>query len=498
MIATGQKLIRTALLAVVLLCCGAPSLHAERVAVVPLADLSLGDNGVNQSVTRELSSRLELLGATLVPETEVVEFLSNNRLRGTGYLDTFTIKKMGHDLDCSLLLLGTVTEIGGTDPTFGIALQAYNTETGKAIWARTSATSLREQVKMLGLGQPEQVAELKPLVFDELLGSLRKRVSTKIMPLNRLYQLDRIEISPAFAKGGSEVEGVVKIRFIDTLPERIAVETSAGPAYLFRDAAADTYRGRWRAPLEEGAYQVSLRLEWKSQRAPERLLNVAGYEVISESPGLSIEIKKGVQTGEVIAFRDHILILPRLTRTKPMTRWMLEIKNEDGEVLVREEHEGNLPERMVWDGRGGSRSRLANGTYEIILHVWDLAGNHSVDARLVALQASALPVTVTTFNENGKNFLRVESVSEKGFPLTSWTLDATSRQGESLLRVEGSDLPVKIELPPMEGEPDLLYNFEGSDFLGNRLRLEKKEALRPANEPKSTSSAPAKAWVTDF
>ena len=490
-------LLRLGLLVSLFFCCP-PLLQAERVAVVPLADLSQGDNGVNLPLTQELSSELELLGATLVPAAEVINFLSDNRLRGTGYLDTFTIKKMGLDLECSLILLGTVTEAGGNDPAFGISLQAYSGETGRALWAGTSATSLKEQVRIFGLGQPEQEDELKSQIFGTLLDSLRKKVSGRIMPLNRLYQLDRVEISPAYAKGGDEVEGVVKIRFVDQRPERIAVETANGSAYLYRDTAIDSYRGRWRAPLDEGFYQVSLLLEWGGRRPFERLPDVAGYQVVNESPELKLEIKKGVPTGEVIAFRDHLLILPRLTRSKAMTRWMLEIKNEDGEVLVQEEHEGNLPERMVWDGRGGSRSRLANGTYEIILHAWDLAGNHSVDARLVALQASALPVTVSTFNEKGKTYLSIASAGEKGFPLTSWTLDATSRQGDPLLKLSGDELPVKIELPPEASEQEILYNFEGSDFLGNRLRLENKELIRPEAEAKPASGAPAKAWVTDF
>ena len=68
------------------------------------------------------------------------------------------------------------------------------------------------------------------------------------MPLNRLYQLTGAQISPAYAKGGTPVEGVFKIRFLDARPARIAVETEGGPAYLYQDADKDTYRGTWSAP----------------------------------------------------------------------------------------------------------------------------------------------------------------------------------------------------------------------------------------------------------
>jgi len=485
-------------LVLLILFCGASPLHAERVALLPLADLSQGDNGLNLSLTRELAEALELLGATLVPEPDVLSFMASNRLRGAGYVDSFTVKKMGRELHCSLVLIGTITELGGADPGMGLTLMAFDAESGRTVWAKTSATSLGEQVTMLGVGQPELVDDLKAGMFDDLLGSLRKKVSGRILPLNRLYQLAGVQVSPAYAKGGSEVEGVVKIRFIDSQPARISIETEQGRTYLYRDAANDTYRGRWNAPLREGAHSVSLALEWGRNRSVERIENVAGYEVINESPQLSLEIKKGIQTGEVIAFRDHLLILPRLSQSKPMTRWLLEIKNEDGEVLVREEHEGNLPERMVWEGRDGSQRKMANGTYEIVLHAWDLAGNHSVDARMVALQASALPVTVATFNENGKTFLRVETADEKGFPLSSWSLDATSLQGESLVTVEGTDLPVMIELPPLNGKDSFFYNFEGEDFLGNRLRMAKKKMEVSGGNEKPAEAVSAKSWVSDF
>jgi hypothetical protein len=439
-----------------------------------------------------------LLGATLVPEADVLSFMAGNRLRGAGYVDSFTVKQMGRDLHCSLVLLGTITELEGADPALGLTLMAFDAESGRLVWAKTSATSLGEQVTVLGVGQPEQVDELKAGLFDDLLGSLRKKVSTRIMPLNRLYQLAGVQISPAYAKGGSEVEGVVRIRFLDAHPARISIETEHGPVNLYRDTAGDSYRGRWRAPLQEGNYSVSLGLEWGRNRSVERVENVASYMVINESPQLSLEIKKGIQTGEVIAFRDHLLILPRLARSKPMTRWLLEIKNEDGEILVREEHEGNLPERMVWEGRDGSRRKMANGTYEIVLHAWDLAGNHTVDARMVALQSSALPVTVATFNENGKTFLKIETSDAKGFPLSSWSLDATSLQGEALVKIEGTDLPAMIELPPLEGEDSILYNFEGADFLGNRLRMNKKQVDLFCAEAKPAEGASAKSWVTDF
>ncbi len=485
-------------LVVFVLFCGVSPLHAERVVLLPLADLSQGDNGLNLDLTRELGGALELLGATLVPEADILSFMASNRLRGAGYIDAFMVKKIGLELHCSLVLLGTVTEVGGADPGLGLTLMAFDAESGRSVWAKTSATSLGEQVTMLGVGQPEKVDDLKATLFSELLGSLRRQVSSRIMPFNRLYQLAGVQISPAYAKGGSDVEVVIKIRFLDTHPAKILMEMDQGLIPLYRDRATDSYRGRWNAPLQEGAYPVSLVLEWGRNRSVERLENVSSYEVINESPQLKLEIKKGIQTGEVIAFRDNLLILPRLVKSKPMTRWLLEIKNEDGEVLVREEHEGNLPERMVWEGRDGSRRKMANGTYEIVLHAWDLAGNHSVDARMVALQASALPVTVATLNENGKTFLRVETTGEKGFPLTSWSLDASSLQGDSLVKIEGTDLPVMIELPPLEGKDAILCNFEGADFLGNRLRMEKKKVEIAGDDKKPAEGVSAKPWVADF
>jgi hypothetical protein len=71
-------------------------------------------------------------------------------------------------------------------------------------------------------------------------------------------------------------------------------------------------------------------------------------------------------------------------------------------------------------------------------------------------------------------------------------------QGEELLEIEGKELPVMIELPDLEGREAIQYNFEGTDFLGNRLRLDKKKVELGAGAPAASSGAPAKSWVSDF
>ena len=178
MIKASKSRIRLWPLITLLLLGIASTLHAERVVILPLADLSQGDNGLNLPLTRELSDALEQMGADLVPEIDVMSFMAANRLRGAGYLDVFMIKKMGLELHCSVVLIGTITELGGGDPALGLSLTAFDAESGKAVWAKTDSTSLGEQVRMFGVGQPGSVEDLKQPLLADLLGSLRDKVSS--------------------------------------------------------------------------------------------------------------------------------------------------------------------------------------------------------------------------------------------------------------------------------------------------------------------------------
>ena len=149
-----------------------------------------------------------------------------------------------------------------------------------------------------------------------------------------------------------------------------------------------------------------------------------------------MEIKKGIKVGQRLALRDHLLILPRLDNLRPMAGWALEIKTVEGETKVYEEHDGDLPERMVWEGRGADGFKLPNGVYDLILEVWDLAGNRSSDTRRVVLQASAPKIDATITYAGGKASLNLAARGLYEFPLISWQAELRSMSGNLLTKGE--------------------------------------------------------------
>ncbi|MBN1930616.1 MAG: hypothetical protein JW786_03285 [Desulfobacterales bacterium] len=486
---------------------------AERIVVLPLADVSQGDNGVNMAFTHEIREMLQgQEDLDILDENQVVQFMVKNRIRFSGYIDSFMARKIGRDLGCDLVLLGTITEMGGIkDPAVGLTLSVMDTNEGIPVWAGTRAMSLSETVRAMGIGQPQTLNDLKKILLEDLFEELNRKLDSRISRAKRPYQLVSLQLSPEYIKGGKLVDCRLKIRFLETPPERIAVETEAGKMYLYPDERSSGYRGYLASRSDEGCYPVSLILEWKD-RPTERIPKIAAYNVINEAPRLVMDVKKGLQLGDLIAFRDYLIFFPKLEEPRPLTRWAVEINNEKGDTIIREEKEGNLPSRLVWEGRDAHKRKLDDGFYSFCLNVWDAAGNHAAVTKELALQSTVPPVNIAASYRQGKTYLEI--ISEEGHsdvPLGSWTLNVASAEGQALISKEGHQLPALIDL--QQGlKPDInqmiksVANSSGSiycdievkDRLGNRFRIRKKEIQLKSQKAVKELEKNTSSWTEDF
>lgn len=470
---------------------------AQRVALLPLADFSRGLDGVNLPFTQVVENSLKNLGIDMVPQEQVLQFMAETRLRSFSYLDSFSVQKLGKELKCAVVLLGTVTEIGGRNPVLGLTFTALDTVSGNPVWSETGATSILEHAHLLAINEPKTELELAGPLLENLLQHLWGTVEEGAIPNERSYQLTGMQLFPAYVRGRQRIEASLKIDFLHAQPVEIAVESPTGKIYLQQDARTGIYRGQLISPEGDGVYPLDLILEWGTGRFEERVENLSSFQVINQPPGLKIEVKKARPVDGLLAFRTHILVLPRILDLKPMARWALEIRDAAGSLLALQEYEGDMPERMVWEGRGSDGSLLGDGEYEIVLHVWDLAGNQSSDSCRVAMQRNAPKIKVETFARHGKNLLRVAAVERVVFPLENWTLDLETQQGETLLQVAGVELPQVLELPPPNDDEKLFFNFFGRDCLGNRVEMVHRELLVPQLTA-ADKKRKADAWVQDF
>lgn len=490
----------TLLLCLALLCAlssGRPVAAAQKVVLMPLADISKGENGVNLAFTKVVETELKQLGIEQASRSAVKLFMVKNKVRNYRHLDSYLIKKIGTEFDCSLVLLGTITEMDEANLKAAITFTALDAANGVPVWSGSLATSLDEQPRMFAVGDPQSVVELIRPLLQETLEPLKEITAQNERMERRDYQLLGLELFPGYVQGGQAVKANLKIRFLGERPNLIAAESSIGKSYLQYNIRTDTYQGEWFAPREEGAYKVDLQFEWGRERTVETLSGVASYEVINQPPGLNIEIKKGMKIGQRLAFRDHVLILPRIDNLRPMAGWALEIENKAGEVLVYEEHEGDMPERMVWEGRGSDGFRLPNGAYMLTLEVWDLAGNHSSDSCWVTFQASAPKVNGTVKQDAGKAVLTLTAGGRFEFPLTEWQAVLRSKTGKLLVKGQGKNLPATLSFLPVADETEVYLDVDGIDMLGNRLKS-KRQKLPLAKVKKQIVEKQAESWVQDF
>lgn len=489
----------TLLLSLVLLCvlCSSLPVAAQKVVLMPVADISKGENGVNLTFTKMIETELKQLGVEQVSRSDVKLFMVANKVRNYRHLDTYLVKKIGTEFGCSMVLLGTITELDESKLKAAITFTALDATNGVPVWSGSLATSLEENPRMLALGEPQSVVELVRPLLQETLAPLIEITAQNEKMERRDYQLLGLELFPGYVQGGQPVKANLKIRFLGERPNLIAVESSVGRSYLQYNIRTDTYQGEWFSPREEGSYKVSLQFEWGRERTVEMLSNVASYEVINQPPGLEIEVKKGITIGQRLAFRDHILILPRIDNMRPMAGWALEIKNQAGDVLVYEEHDGDMPERMVWEGRGSDGFRLVNGAYNLTLDVWDLAGNRSSDSLWVALQASAPQISGAVKVDAGKGVLTLTATGRFEFPLTEWQAELRSKTGKLLVEGQGENLPATLSFLPAADETEVYLDVNGVDMLGNRLKS-KRQKLPLAKVKKQIEEKQAESWVQDF
>jgi hypothetical protein len=484
-------------LAILLQIAGSGSALAQKTVLLPVADLSRGENGLHLGLTRTVMSALERIGLEVAPMGDVLRFMSDNKVRSYHYLDSFLIQKIGRDLNAQLVLMGTVTETAGRTPAIGLSFTAYETARGAPIWGETAATSIREQAGVLGLGEPAGVEDLANPLIDQILGEFHKNVYGGFIPEVREYQLVGMQVTPAYVQGGSRIEARLKIRFLGSHPKLIGARSAAGQTYLLHDKKTNTWQGSWAAPKEEGSYPIDITLEWEPDTDVETLQEVARYVVINEPPGLTLEIKKGQRIGTDLAFNNHLLILPRLGKVSPLARWGLEILTEDGIRVVQEEHEGDIPERLIWEGKGSDGFKLANGAYDIVFHVYDLAGNHSEASRRVVFQSAPpkIRAEVQVIESEGRLELRTDGAFT--YPLVNWSAEIKSMTGTTLLQESGNDLPVTLKFKPVEGEENAFLTLTGEDQLGNRLRIARQKLPLVEGEAEIEEQE-AKSWVQDF
>lgn len=477
---------------------------AASVAVFPLQELGGGRNEVNLPFTRALNEKLAANGNDITRHETIIAFMSHNRIRTVGYLETFHITRVREELGAAFVLLGTVSQKKERpQPSMGLTLQLVRTSDARIVWSYVGHYSAGDERRPLGIGEPKSIADLQPLLLNDVLARWPWEIVGEVQKAG-VISIDTTVLQPAQVRPGAEVYGRVRLRNA-WLPGRAPRVFFKADEQLYAARTLDdgqTYEAAWIAGEKDGRFPVTLILEWPLYGRSETAL-LGSYLVDGVAPLFEIELR-GVQIfeGEPV-FRDELVILPRPLVRKPLARWRLAFVDLGGKVLGADEGSGNLPERFIWQGRDGFGGTVSDGTYEVVLQAWDKTGNMAKVTHKVTRMRSAPGVELAIARSGQEMVVDLEKRDDK-VPLSYWRMEMWTKEGKLLSQSEGNELPAKIDvsLPAAEQDAEIEGILVVRDVLGNLSRL-KVEDLLPKIDPKAAvkeekPAAASEKWVDEF
>ncbi len=469
---------------------------AAKVAVMPIEDLGTGVNGVDVHLTNLLIDDLRSMGIEVVPPEEVMDFLVSNRIRTTGYLSTYYVLRLREQLGADLVLVGSVCQKNEKAPmALGVALNLIRTDDSRVVWSGVKGLSRSDLVKVLGLDEPSSTQEIISLLAKEVLSTWPEDIEQTMVRMP-VFQIRSVSIWPKYVTPGEEVACRVHLRPMKGKSPEVFLDVKGiGKIPMSKDGRLG-YVAVWRAPNQDGKYPVDLIFRWPSGRIKTAILG--SFSVDSTAPKVSLDLK-GIRLGDSVAFRDRILAIPKLLHPEPISRWEISVENDDGDVFIREDGYGHLPEKFVWRGQTGGGNKVSQGVYRMVLKVWDKADNMAQCYQRVAVVTSPPSMTLQVRREGGD---MVVDIGHQGkVPIAFWRVEMRSEDGRVLKASEGDELPVQIGLAvPTKKDHKIECVVMLKDVLGNAVRREIKDltVLAGKNDTSRSAEIGQGTWVTEF
>jgi TolB-like protein len=482
-----------------------PSVAAAsaKVAVFPLQELGDGRNQVNLPFTRALVERLTKSGNDVVSLDTVIAFMAHNRIRTVGRLETFYISRVREDLGAAFVLLGTVTqEKKIPEASFGLTLSLVRTNDARTVWSYVGSFSTSDERRILGIDEPQSVADLHPLLLEDISGRWPWKIINEIQQAGSI-SIDSMALGPAQVRPGGEVHARVRLRDVWRAGHAPRVFFKADDQLYPATGSDDghTFKATWVAGEKDGNFPVTLVLQWPLYGRTENSM-LGTYVVDSTEPLFDIDLRGVTLKDGKPVFHQSVVIVPRLLVHKPLARWRLSFHSEEtGRQVGALDGRGNLPERFIWQGRG-QEGVEPDGTYKVVLKAWDEAGNSASASREVVLDRSIPQVKMSLSKSDDGMVVQLDDQGK--VPLSYWRMEMWTKEGKFLTQAEGKKLPVKIGVDLSEADRN--QTIQGfvivRDVLGTRVRRKVEDLLpKLTPKPKAEKKKPAglsKSWVDEF
>lgn len=482
---------------------------APAIAVFPFQELEQGRNGANLPFTKVLNERLAEAGNHIIGLDTVIAFMANNRIRTLGHLETLHISQVRGELGAAFVLLGTVEQRKERpEPTLGVTLNLVRTSDARTIWSMTTSLSTGEDRKVLGIGEPQSTAEIQPLLIDKIIDQWPWQRINEVRQVGTI-NVETMSLTPRDLPPGREVHCGVRLH--ETWPAGRAPRVffkAADQLYPAKLSSDGAYEGSWVAGEENGRFPVTLILEWPLYGRSESTL-LGSYVVDGTSPVLELALKGAKTLNGLPVFNKKVLIVPRLVVREFISRWRLAFYYESGNLAGDMVGRGQLPKSFVWTGNGNF-GRLEDGDYQVVVEVWDKAGNKAKASKQVQIDRSVPQVDLAVDQTDEGMVLGLEDQRDGKIPLSYWRMEMWTKEGKLLTETEGKELPakVKVDLDESLTERDLRGVVVFEDVLGNKVRkkvedmlpelIAEAKAKAKAEEEKKKPKGISERWVDEF
>ena len=424
---------------------GVSTVQAEVLAVFPIEDLSKGKNGVNRELSGYLAWEMNQRGFDVIASDTVISFMARHRMRWLGFLDTTSIIAAKEELGADLILFGNVSlrQAGlGAASSYGLTLYLVRTDDTRNIWTASAGLSGDDIVNLLGINERSQREGLMARLTQKVLETWPEDLGG-IAPRQSALEIVDYDLQPEYVQRGGRVSCSVSLRAKWAAEDMPRVFFKAGGRVYRATASADnrTYSAEWVVVDTDGRYPVTMVVNWPSGK--KKVAYLGAYRVDSTPPRVVLDLK-GVKLQGTVAFRDKIIIVPRMLRREPVARWKLWVEDELGEEQMSVIGHGNLPMRFVWNGLGQDGWPAEEGVYRVSLQVWDRANNVSEAFEPVAV-ARTPPTMVLEAKNRGRDMI-VDLSHEGAVPVAFWRMEMRDEDGSVIKVAEGEELPVRMDL----------------------------------------------------
>ncbi len=466
----------------------------NKIAILPIQDLTHGANGVNFNCTRLLEKNLSKQGIIVINNKQVMASLVKHRIRWTGFLDSYNTYLLGQELKTDYILIGTICQYSNRiEPRVGMTLTLLNTKTSSSIWAWVGSLSIKDFIHPLGLFEPKNAAELLPLLVEKAVKNFPKRLEfTQNVCPN--CSIRNVVVRPRFIRSGQDVTCIVRVNSLGHKIIPVFTLQINNTFIKLKLVSHNEYKAIFMGPIKQGCFPLYLiyRINNKTYR-----IYVGNLTVDNEAPKVRL-IARGIHIWNAVALKRRLVILPRLNNPEPISRWQIAVCTLDGEKILSQDGPGPLPSRFFWRGQDASGAMVATGVYKIVLDIWDMAGNKAEASIRVAVIRTPPQIKVSSKISNNKLLLTVKNDTD--IPLSFWRLEVF--QGGNLLITEvGSKLPVIVKLSiPHKKFTRLFCIVTARDIFGN---ITKKKFTKTfinkngkINSFKKTINS--SGWTTEF